>query len=115
MLRRTFLPALALLLAGTVAPAAVAAERPVERRGPATVTFSGTGWGHGVGLSQYGARNRANEGQTYRQILRAYYPGTRWGRAGGVVRVKITWMSASIWLIVINGLNNRCDPPVVPW
>ncbi len=89
LLRRALMPALALLLAATVAPAAVAAERPHERRGPATVTFTGVGWGHGVGLSQYGALNRANQGQTYRQILRAYYPGTRWSKIGGVIRVRL--------------------------
>jgi len=88
MLRRAVVPALTLLLLATAAPA-TAAERPHERRGPATVTFSGSGWGHGVGLSQYGARNRANAGQSHRQILQAYYPGTRWGRAGGVVRVRL--------------------------
>jgi stage II sporulation protein D len=38
-------------------------------------SFSGRGWGHGVGLCQYGARGRAAAGQTYEQILKAYYPG----------------------------------------
>jgi SpoIID/LytB domain protein len=88
MLRRAVAPALALLLLAAAGPA-TAAERPHERRGPATVTFTGSGWGHGIGMSQYGARNRANDGQTYRQILRAYYPGTSWGRIGGVVRVRL--------------------------
>ena len=36
--------------------------------------FEGHGWGHGVGLCQYGALGRAKAGQTYRQILAAYYP-----------------------------------------
>lgn len=88
LIRRAAVPLLALLLTAT-AGAAGAAERPHERKGPATVTFTGTGWGHGVGMSQYGARNRANDGQTYRQIVQAYYPGTRWGRTGGVVRVRL--------------------------
>ncbi|MFA9445020.1 SpoIID/LytB domain-containing protein [Egicoccus sp. AB-alg6-2] len=39
------------------------------------VTFEGRGWGHGVGMSQYGARGRAEDGQDYRQILAAYYDG----------------------------------------
>jgi stage II sporulation protein D len=38
--------------------------------------FTGGGYGHGVGLSQYGCRGRARAGQNYRQILAAYYPGT---------------------------------------
>lgn len=36
----------------------------------------GTGNGHGVGMSQNGAMGRAHAGQTYKQILSAYYPGT---------------------------------------
>jgi stage II sporulation protein D len=35
----------------------------------------GTGWGHGVGLCQWGAGGRAKAGQTYEQILSAYFPG----------------------------------------
>jgi SpoIID/LytB domain protein len=41
----------------------------------ATFTISGGGWGHGVGLSQYGAKGRAEAGQSTMQILNAYYPG----------------------------------------
>jgi SpoIID/LytB domain protein len=37
--------------------------------------FAGKGTDHGVGLSQTGAKGRANAGQTYDQILNAYYAG----------------------------------------
>lgn len=37
------------------------------------------GWGHGVGLSQYGANGMAREGSSYSQILSHYYPGTYLG------------------------------------
>ena len=37
--------------------------------------FEGHGWGHGVGLCQWGARGRATAGQTYDYILKVYYPG----------------------------------------
>lgn len=48
-------------------------------------------FGHGVGMSQYGARGRARAGQTAGQILAAYYPGTTLGgNAGGSVRVRLT-------------------------
>ena len=40
------------------------------------VTFSVTGYGHGVGMSQYGANVMAAEGSDYRAILAHYYPGT---------------------------------------
>ncbi len=38
--------------------------------------FDGGGWGHGVGMSQYGARGRATNGATYAQILGHYYQST---------------------------------------
>lgn len=38
--------------------------------------FTGSGYGHGVGLCQWGARSRAAEGFSYREILAYYYPGT---------------------------------------
>jgi stage II sporulation protein D len=38
--------------------------------------FSGHGWGHGVGMSQYGAWGLALHGFSYQQILQHYYPGT---------------------------------------
>lgn len=39
--------------------------------------FKGKGSGHGVGLSQWGARGMAEKGYTYKEILRHYYPGTK--------------------------------------
>ncbi len=41
-----------------------------------SLTFEGRGWGHGIGMSQYGAYNRARDGHDYREILSFYYPGT---------------------------------------
>ncbi|PYS48447.1 MAG: hypothetical protein DMF68_13095 [Acidobacteria bacterium] len=38
-------------------------------------TFTGRGWGHGVGLCQYGAYGLARQGLTYDKILKAYYTG----------------------------------------
>lgn len=40
-----------------------------------TIRIEGQGWGHGVGMSQWGARGRAEAGQTADQIVRAYYTG----------------------------------------
>ncbi len=39
------------------------------------VTFSVTGYGHGVGMSQYGANALARQGLTYEEILKWYYTG----------------------------------------
>lgn len=40
-----------------------------------TVTFSVCGYGHGVGMSQYGADYLAKQGNTYKEILTHYYTG----------------------------------------
>ncbi len=62
---------LALLVAGTL-PSAPTAAAVV----PASFYLSGSGWGHGVGLSQYGARGQAEAGRTAAEILAHYYTGT---------------------------------------
>jgi stage II sporulation protein D len=46
------------------------------RRSGSTVEFSGRGWGHGVGMSQWGARKMAEAGKSYREILQFYYAPT---------------------------------------
>jgi stage II sporulation protein D len=49
-------------------------------RGGGRVTglvVEGRGWGHGIGMCQNGALGRARAGQSYREILSTYYPGTR--------------------------------------
>ncbi len=38
--------------------------------------FSGSGWGHGVGMSQYGAKGMAEAGYSYKEILLHYFVGT---------------------------------------
>lgn len=43
---------------------------------PVTHIIQGKGWGHGVGLSQYGARAMALSGSDATAILKLYYPGT---------------------------------------
>ncbi len=43
------------------------------------VLLHGRGFGHGVGLCQYGAAGRAKAGKTYREILAYYYSGTSVG------------------------------------
>ncbi len=42
-------------------------------------TFTGSGYGHGVGMSQWGARGWAAQGSSYADILRWYYTGTTVG------------------------------------
>lgn len=42
-------------------------------------TFNGSGWGHNVGMSQYGAYAMAQQGYAYQQILEFYYTGVTIG------------------------------------
>ncbi len=97
------MPPLRLTLALAVLAALVAAGSPADARssgdgtlapaicstgcfaapsgsGPLLV-FTGHGWGHGVGMSQYGAYGYALHGWTAQQILSHYYSGTTTGTA----------------------------------
>jgi len=88
MLRRFFL-LIATASALTAGSAAAAGSAPVcagscfaaPAGSGALFLFSGHGWGHGVGMSQYGAYGYALHGATFQQILAHYYPGTTLGRA----------------------------------
>jgi SpoIID/LytB domain protein len=48
-------------------------RRPVD----GSYTISGRGFGHGIGMSQYGAHGAGLAGLTHGQILSYYYSGTR--------------------------------------
>lgn len=48
-----------------------------------TLTVTGRGYGHGIGMCQWGAIGRARAGQDFRTILETYYPGTTIGRIAG--------------------------------
>ncbi|HSW95025.1 MAG TPA: SpoIID/LytB domain-containing protein [Patescibacteria group bacterium] len=50
---------------------------------PATFVFTGKGFGHGVGMSQWGAQGMALGGSSYQQILAHYYIGTALVAVGG--------------------------------
>src|SRR5699024_7074853 len=53
------------------------------------VKFKGQGYGHGIGMSQYGAEGGARAGNTYKEILKKYYPGTKLQDKSGKIRVRI--------------------------
>ena len=69
-----------------VAPPASAEDIPEH----AVITVDGRGYGHGHGMSQYGAEGAARQGLSHRQILEFYYPGTQQGSVGGKVKVLVT-------------------------
>ncbi|NJD27816.1 MAG: SpoIID/LytB domain-containing protein, partial [Chloroflexi bacterium] len=74
--------------------------------GPVTladsITFYGRGWGHGVGLSQYGAYGRALDGQSAGQILSHYYENTTMGSIG----------NPNVRVLVLSGFVASSSNPV---
>lgn len=58
-------------------PSTVPSSRFAPEVTDTEVVLTGRGWGHGVGLGQYGARGRAAAGESYLDILAAYYGGLR--------------------------------------
>jgi stage II sporulation protein D len=76
----------------------------------------GKGWGHGIGMPQYGAQGYAQHGKPYRWILAHFYPGTEAGQAGrsrirvllDVGRSSVTLRSPSTWTVE-DGKNRSWD------
>ena len=64
-----------------IAAAAVALAIPAVASAGTVFLLEGRGWGHGVGMSQWGAEGYARHGYDYRRILAHYYPETHIGIA----------------------------------
>ena len=86
------MPTRSLLLATLVATAllgpAAASPQADQTLSVTTFVITGRGWGHGVGMSQWGAYGYAQHGVTYDKILAHFYPTTRLGPAA-VARVNV--------------------------
>src|SRR5438874_12964783 len=80
--------AAALGLTGSAAPGRSRTPAPPTVRTQPTFFISGHGWGHGLGMSQYGAYGYAQHGWTYDRIVKHYYTGTTIGQAP-VSRVRV--------------------------
>ena len=81
--RRITLTAVLAASLASLAALALGSESAASRspQGPASFLVSGRGWGHGVGLSQWGAYGYARQGVPFNQILAHYYQGTTLGPA----------------------------------
>ena len=82
----------------------VGASAPVP--GGRTFVISGRGWGHGVGMSQYGALGFAMRGTPYARILAHYYRGTTLG-AAPIARVRVLLRTGAQTLTVSSELPFR--------
>lgn len=79
---------LAIALAATCALAAAPAAH-----GATSLVINGRGWGHGIGMSQYGALGYAQHGWTADRILTHYYTGTQLGRLSTSPTVRVLLQS----------------------
>ncbi len=82
---RSLIALAAIVAAVALAPAPHAARSSgpqyvAPAKSGALFLVSGHGYGHGVGMGQWGAQGYAKQGYTYDQILDAYYPGTTLGQ-----------------------------------
>jgi stage II sporulation protein D len=100
LLKITLLAVLACLLVGASASAA------------SRLTIRGAGFGHGVGMSQYGAYGFAKQGVGYQQILAHYYQGTGLGvaEAGRTVRVLLASGSSASFSGAARAGTRTLDP-----
>jgi stage II sporulation protein D len=78
-------------LTGSVA--SNAADEPAVRT-RATFFITGHGWGHGLGMSQYGAYGYAQHGWRYDRIIKHYYTGVTIGQAP-IERVRVLLVNAA--------------------
>jgi stage II sporulation protein D len=111
MRRKTPIPGAAWLAAAALFAAALLA--PAGADGAVRWVVDGHGFGHGVGMSQYGAYGYAKRGKGYRFILRHYYRGTRVTKLGGprVVRVLV---STSPRQVRFSGARSACGRRLDP-
>jgi stage II sporulation protein D len=73
------------------APGALA-DSPVKPKS-GDFTVHGAGWGHGWGMSQYGAYGAAREGLSWKKIIAFYYPGTKLHKLAAGTTIKV-WITA---------------------
>ena len=67
---------------------------PAQAAPPSTFVFSGSGFGHGVGMSQYGAYGQALEGATATHILQHYYTSTSVTPVNDDVDIRVSLLHA---------------------
>lgn len=82
---------------------------------PDSVVFEGSGWGHGIGMSQYGARGMAAEGASYTEILSHFYTGAGVAQAADVLAATPdAWMIEEDFPVWVNILDEVATVTVEP-
>ena len=94
--RRTTAVVLVGLLAALAAALALVCAPPAGATATTTMVMEGRGWGHGIGMSQYGADGYALHHWKYPAIIEHYYTGVKLGRVANVpIRVLLRSGTAS--------------------
>jgi SpoIID/LytB domain protein len=108
MISRALRITLAISLVAMVASPAIADDRDVY-------TFEGRGWGHSVGLSQYGARGMAMEGYGYQEIVTHYYKGTSVGTIADTVASDsfLRTKNRPVWVGLLQSIKSTTFSPYV--
>lgn len=91
---------------------------PVSAASDEPWIFEGGGWGHGVGMSQFGALGQAQEGANPEQILKHYYTGTSigtvpagyWANNPDGLRIGVAPNTSSVSLAAVGGAIDVCVP-----
>ncbi len=97
---------------GVLASGAIAAALLIAGAQPATASWviRGHGFGHGIGMSQYGAYGYAQHGWSYKRILRHYYRHTTIGKAKDKrIRVLLT---SGVGSVSFSGGKRACGRSV---
>ncbi|HVM21608.1 MAG TPA: SpoIID/LytB domain-containing protein [Egibacteraceae bacterium] len=112
---RAVVAVIAVTMAMTLAAPAAAAPYDTVRDRPATtrpnpdVVIRGSGWGHGVGMSQYGAYAQAQAGWGYPRILKHWYRGVSVGQASMPSRIRVG-LASSLTFSNVEAVDGR-----IPW
>lgn len=97
--------AIAIAAASALAGAALLSAGPASADGvPGAFTLSGSGFGHGVGMSQYGAYAMALEGRDAATIVTTYFPGTTVTPVDDSADIRVNLLSQ------VSGARLRSEP-----
>ena len=118
VVRAGWLVVVAAVIGASATPTAAAAPVEIYRYPPghaSAVQLAGHGFGHGIGMSQWGANGAATRGLTWRQIVGFYYPGTSpssW--SGAALKIRLDQLgTASTYLKPSPGLQIQIGRPAV--
>ena len=107
---RVTVAAVLALAAGLAAAPSASADEVYPRPAGTTIEFLGHGWGHGIGMSQYGSLGGAQAGASYQQILAHYYTGTTLGSVGSpTIKVRVASLGSSVQALAATGLSVTWD------